>query len=200
MFAALAAGYILLTIFTYSQNIEQTLWNLPPGANATDREVVANQLRAELPVRCAFLPFRLLIGWAAISLVLFNVCKSFAPAGIIRFRQVFAIQIAAEMIPLLGSFGAAVYALATDSPHFETIPFNLTAIIDPHRSAVLHTLLGSFNLVQLFYVAFLGYGISRLCNFGKAKAMLIVLSVWAVSIWCNALMMQYVAQEMHLPL
>ena len=182
-FLALAGGLVALRWVSHSHLVESTLAALPVTASAVDRSWTRSILDTELLLRCAFLPLRQLAGMAAFALVLYWLCTAFDPPVRARFKQVFALEIHAEVFNMIGGWAAfALTMLASNA--------NLSG-------TCMLALLTSAKIFTLGYVVALTAGLPVLFGFSKLKAGLLASTAWTSATLFNAFLLQAVSASLH---
>ena len=183
-FLAIAAGLVVLRLVSQTHLVEATLAALPPTATSADRAWARSILDNDLLMRCAFLPLRQIAGMGAFALFLYLLCAASGPPVRARFAQVFAFEVHAEVLNLLG--GYVSFAVARFVPDAKSAGFGTFA------------LLTSTNIFTLWYVVALTAGILTLFGFSKVKAGLLASAAWIVSALFNDILLQSVSASMHL--
>ncbi|MBM2841497.1 MAG: hypothetical protein HW412_2025 [Bacteroidetes bacterium] len=200
-------AFIVLTIVSatcygliHTYLVQSTLAHLPPTATNVDKQMVANSLNQELPVKLAFFPIRVFIGWAAFSLTLFYLCKAFTPRDPIRFSQIFSLEVHSEATSVIASLVVAVLTLSNPTMNTgpASMPLSILNFTDQDQSFILKTLLSSLNVFALWQILILSVGASVFCEYGKIKSALIVVLAWAFSILFNVATLKLVQDELHL--
>lgn len=181
-FIALAFISVLIMIAMHPHLIRMTLAHLPESASESAKAAVRSALEGELAARCAFLPFRLLIGWASFALVLLYSCQAWGRIQPVRFVQIFSLEVHAEGALLLGQAGALLLTLFGRSADAVVVPFGLDAVVPASSDFVMRTLLNAFNPFAAWYVVIIISGVAACCEFRRSKAALVVLSVWGLNV------------------
>jgi hypothetical protein len=180
--------------------VQLTLDHLPPGATNADKLVVAERLEKELPTQLAFFPVRLFIGWSLFSLVLFSICKAFAPSAPIRPGQVLSIVVHAEVTSVIASLVTVVGVLLHVNSDPTATPLSLGAFAARDQSFVIKSLLTSLNIFMLWKIGILTAGISILSGFGRVRSLSVVLLVCTLSLLFTIGAMKVLQDQLHLPL
>jgi hypothetical protein len=199
MFMVLAIASISILALSYSARTHQMSSLLPSSATMQERATAEQLLMDEEITRCAFLPVRLFTGWLSFTLVLYYTCFAFAPAQRIRVKQMFSLEIHAEIILVLGSLISALISLASTPEIGKVAAMPLSArTFYKGDSGLMILFLNSINVFQLLYVCFLMYGVRLITGFGRVKSVFIVFMVWAICIFSNIAMIKFVQERMHL--
>lgn len=168
---------------SHSYIVESTLAALPVAATAMDRSWARSILDNELLLRCAFLPLRQLAGIAAFALVLYWLCTAFDPPVRAHFKQVFALEIHAEVFNMIGAWAAfALTMLGSNGSLSGTCMF---------------ALLTSTKIFTLGYVVALTAGLLVLFGFSKLKAGLLASTAWTSVILFNEFLLNAVSASLH---
>lgn len=198
-------AFIVLTVVSaacygliHPHLVQSTIAHLPPTATDADKQIVIESLNQELPAKLAFFPVRLFIGWGTFSLALLYACKAFAPREIIRFRQMFSLEIHAEATSVIASIAAMVVAVTNAHAGSVDVPFSLAEFVAGDQSFIVRSLLTSLNIFTLWQIVILTIGVSIVCGFGKTKSTLIVLLVWTLSTMFNLGAMKLLQDQLHL--
>lgn len=178
--------------------IQETLAHLPSSATNEDKQVIIQSLNLELPAKLAFFPVRLFIGWSTFSLALLYSCKAFAPREIIRFRQMFSLEIHTEATMVVANLATMVVVLTNRHAISADVPFSLAELVNGDQSFIVRSLLTSLNIFTLWQIVLLTIGVSIVCGFGKTKSTLIVLLVWSLSTMFNLGAMKLLQDQLHL--
>jgi hypothetical protein len=178
--------------------IQATLAHLPSSATNPDKEVVIQSLNLELPAKLAFLPVRLFIGWSAFALVLLYACEAFAPREIIRFQQMFSLEVHSEATMAIANMAALVITITHGHAGLVDVPFSLAGFTGGDQTFIIRSLLTSLNIFTLWQVVLLTIGVSTLSGFGKIRSTLIVLLVWTLSTMFNLGAMKLLQDQLHL--
>ena len=157
-------------------------------------------LDGELGVRCAFLPFKLLIGWASFAVVLFYSCKAWGKNQPIRFVQFLSLEVHAESALVLAQIAICVMALFDGSERLLLIPLGLDRVRTGPTSFLSRTLLNAVNPFTAWYLVILSSGAARLCGFRRIKAALITLSVHVLNLAFSIVSMVLFQETFHLGL
>ncbi|HEV8538388.1 MAG TPA: hypothetical protein VGR15_05620 [Bacteroidota bacterium] len=184
-FLILAVLSIILAVLAQPYVVHLTLDRLPSSATAEDKFIVQQALDGELYVRCAFLPIRLLIGWASFALLLFYACKGWRSKESVRFYHLWSLEVTAESVMVLAQAASLIYALTGGGSSFMRIPFGLDMVFGPLADPVKRMALNSVNIFALGYLYLLTTGISVLYGQSKIKSFFPVLAVWSLSVMFN---------------
>ncbi len=199
-FIQLSALSIVVYIFAHPFLINATLAHLPSTATQEEKEFVAQTLRSELPLRCFFLPVRLLVGWTSFAAVLFLVGKSFAPPEPLHFNKLFSLEVHAELINTCAQAAILLRLLIAQDTSTEMTsltPFSAAMFVKGHDIVTL-SLLDSLNIFALAYLAILTMGISIQSGFSRAKSFFIVFITWSVYLLFNIGSIKLMRDTMHL--
>lgn len=199
-FVLLSAISIAVYILIHPFLVSATLAHLPSSATQEEKNVMAQTLQSELPLRCLFIPIRLLIGWSSFAAVLFLVCKSFAPPEPVHFNKIFSLEVHAELINICAQIATAIHLfIAPNSSAKMTglIPFSAAMFINSN-DIVSFSLLNSLNIFTLFYITIQVMGISNQSGFLRLKSLLIVLIVWSAYLLFNIGSIKLMRDTMHL--
>ena len=199
-FLILSAISVVIAFLMHPFVINATLAHLPDSATSAEKEAVAQSLRSDLPVRCFFLPVRLIVGWSAFAFVLFLTAKSFAPPSGVRFIKVFALTVHAELVTVLSSAATLInMSVGGDSVPNGTalVPFSAAAYIDA-KDIVSFALLNSLNFFTLVYIVLLTEGMSKITGFSRPKSLLVVMLTWSTYMLFNVGTIRFLRDTMHL--
>jgi hypothetical protein len=183
-FLLLLTGSVLITLFAYSQLIDQVLEFLPPGATAGDKQIVSSQLHHEAFLRMAFLPVRILLGCTSFALFLYYLCRSVSSLVQFRYGQMFAVVVAAELILLAGKgLGtlAALWGLATPDILSALLPSVILSHTTEASTLFTHILSNHLHVFTLWYAVALSCALHVICEFRWIKAGIV--AVLAVGAW-----------------
>ena len=180
--------------------VQSTLAHLPSTATDADKQIVRESLNQELPAKLAFFPIRLFIGWSAFSLTLFYTCKAFAPREVVRFSQVFSLEIHSEVTSVIASLVVTVLTLSSPSMATEpaAIPLSVLNFIGHDQSFIVRSSLMTLNIFTFWQILILSAGVSVFCGFGRIKSAMIVMLAWAFSALFNLGALKLVQDELHL--
>ena len=199
-FLLLSAVSIAMYILTHPFLVSATLAHLPSSATQEEKDVMAQTLRSELPLRCLFLPIRLLTGWASFAAVLFLVCKSFAPPEPVHFNKVFSLEVHAEFINICAQVATLIYLVLAPNSTAKMpglIPFSAAMFIHTN-DIVSFLMLNSLNIFVFFYIAILTMGISSQSGCSRSKSILIVLITWSANLLFNIGAIKLLRDTLHL--
>jgi hypothetical protein len=183
-FLLIAAGFVALRIASQGHLVEATVSALPGTVTEADRNWTRSYLDGELLLRCAFLPLRQIAGMGVFALMLYALCMAFDPPVRARFKQLFALEIHAELFNLLGACASLVTTLLAGNG-------------DP-GGPEMFALLTTPKIFTLWYVVVLAAGIWALFGYSRLKAGLLASTAWFVSVLFNAYLLQSVSASMHL--
>lgn len=133
------------------------------------------------------IPLVLLIKWGALAGLLYSLAI-LAGSEQIRFKELFAVFVFAEMIPLLMAVVniLLLYTRAPESIHHIT---DLQAIIgldvlmsDKTSDLPLFTLLNNLNVFNVWYVGVLSIGLSIMSGLGRIRSVGIVTTAWLLGV------------------
>jgi len=199
-FLILAILSIVMYALMHPFLVRAALAHLPSSAAPADKEVVAQTLRSELPVRCAFLPIRLLIGWSTFAFVLFAICKAFTPSEPVHFIKIFSLEVHAELINIVAQSATLInlFIMKDASPNATAlVPFSAAAFVGS-KDIVTFSLLNSLNFFTLLYMAILTMGVSTQSGFSRVKSLLIVVLTWSAYLLFNVGTIKLMRDTMHL--
>jgi len=183
-FLVIAAGLVALRLASHSHLVESTLAAVPATATAAHLAWARSILDGDLLLRSLFLPLRQVVGMGAFAFFLFLLCTAFDPPVRARFKQVFALEIHAEALNLIGGCISLVIAMAGS---------------DSGTAGVgMFALLTSAKIFTLWYVVALSAGLPVLFGFSRLKAGLLASTAWIVSVLFNLLLLESVSASMHL--
>ena len=200
LFIVLAAVSIILMLLQHAHVVRLTLDHLPASATVEDKFMVEQSLHEQLAIRCAFLPIRLLVGWASFALLLLYACKAWSMTEPVRFQQVFSLEVAAESVMVLAQCASFIYSLAARDASFVRIPFGLDMMISQSHDIVLRMALNAINVFSLWYVVILAMGISTFYGISKIKSITTVTGVWVVTQLFSATVISLLRDALHLQL
>lgn len=158
-FVILAGASVATALLQHPHIVRLTLDHLPASATVEDKLILEQSLNEGLAVRCAFLPIRLLIGWASFALILLYTCKAWSTSGTVRIRQVFCLEVAAEGVMVLGQISSLIYPNG-DNESFVRIPFGADMLLSLSHDVVLQMTWNSVNIFSIWYIVILTLGIS----------------------------------------
>ncbi|MBI4548170.1 MAG: YIP1 family protein [Ignavibacteriae bacterium] len=199
-FPLLALLSIGITLLIHSYLTQLTLAHLPSSATNLDKLSVEQMLHHELGLRCAFLPFRLLIGWISFTFTLYYICKVSRMQIPVRFTQLFSVEVYAETVMIFAQLAAALRISLFDGDHFSTpfpIPLGLDAFVHTHHNFVLLKILNSINLFTFWYLAIVICGVRALYKFRTFKSSVVVLTTWGISTMFNASVLWLLRDKFH---
>jgi hypothetical protein len=199
-FILLSALSISLYILMHPYLVQSTLAHLPQSATPEDKEVVAQTLRNELPLRCAFLPVRLLIGWSTFAFVLFAICKAFTPPEPVRFIKILSLEVHAEVVNLLAQGATLAYLFVRGgdiSNATSLVPFSAAMFVRAD-TLVSFSLLNSLNFFTLYYIVFLTMGISVQSGLSRTKSFTVVALNWLTYLLLNVGALELTRHAMNL--
>jgi hypothetical protein len=174
-FLLVAAGLVALRLAWHSHLVEMTLAALPATAPAEDRVWARSLMDNDLLLRCLFLPLRQVAGMGTFAFFLFVLCTAFAPPVRPRFKQIFALEIHAEIVNVVGA--CAAFAVTFTGGN--------------------EALLTSTKIFTLWYVVALTAGVVVFFGFPKLKAGLLASTAWVVSVLVNIFLLESVSASMH---
>jgi hypothetical protein len=183
-FLLIAAGLVALRFASQAHLVEATVSALPATVTEADRNWARSYLDSELLLRCLFLPLRQLAGMGLFAFMLYALCVAFDPPIRARFKQLFALEIHAELFNLLGALVSLVTTLLASNG-------------DP-GSPEMFALLTTPKIFTLWYVVVLAAGILTLFGYSRLKAGLLASTAWFVSVLFNAYLLQSVSASMHI--
>jgi hypothetical protein len=183
-FLLIAAGLVALRIASQGHLVEATVSALPATVTEADRDWTRAYLDSELLLRCVFLPLRQIAGMGLFTLMLYALCVAFDPPIRARFKQLFALEIHAELFNLLGACASLVTTLFVGN--------------GDRGSPEMFALLTTPKIFTLWYVVVLAAGILTLFGYSRLKAGLLASTAWFVSVLFNAYLLQSVSASMHL--
>lgn len=195
-FLILGALSLLVQILIDSHAMGAMLDRLPPSATTGDKTVVGAMIRGGMFTRLAFFPVRLLAGWAVYSLALYYACRSFFPPGLFRMRHILALEVHAEVVPLLEKIGTLILAAGGRMDAPMQVPFSLATVVHAD-SFSWYAVLSAFNPFEVLYVALLGAGISAITGLRWWKAGAASAGVWGLSVMANAAMIAVLNDSLH---
>jgi hypothetical protein len=186
---AWVAAFIVLSLLSISLSVmmhpfvvSSTLAHLPASASVEEKAFVAQRLRDDLPMRCLFLPIRLLVGWAAFAYVLFLVSKAITPAAGLHFVKIFSLEVHAEGVSRLAQLSSLVRLLLSHDAS-ATIPLRVplsAADLFPTSGIVGFSLLNSINFFTLWYGILLTLGLSLQSELPLKKSLAVVVVAFLV--------------------
>jgi hypothetical protein len=182
-FLLIATALVGLRLASHMHLVEATLTALPSTVTESDRGWARSLLDGELLLRCVFLPVRQIAGMGAFALLLYVLCLAFDPPVRARFKQVFALEIHAEVFNLLGACAS--------------VAMSLQGAYGNPAGAEMFALLTTTKLFTLWYVIALSAGIPVLFGFTRLKAGLLASTAWIASVLFNAFLLQSVSASMH---
>ena len=198
-FILLAAVSMIVMLLQHDSVVHHTLTHLPASATAEDKVIVKQTLDENLVLRSGFLPVRLITGWATFALLLFYACKAWSTSEVVRFQQVFSLEVAAESTMVLARIASLVYSGGAESS-FLRVPLGIDMVFSPSQNVVVQMALNSVNVFSLWYLAVLALGISGICGITKTKSAISVAAVWIVGILSNASILYILRDTLHLNL
>ncbi len=196
-FVLLAALGIIAVLISHGTAVESTIGRLPSSVSGAGKELVRRTLDAELPLRCAFLPFRLLLGWGCSAAGLFLVLKAWRARGPVAFRQLLAIEICSEGTTMLGNLARSVSMLAMHN-NLNPAPWDLGALLPSVSNPALLAFASSVNPFSLWYIVILTAGVQTLYGLRTLQALAGVLVVWALSVLINGAVLLALRDAFHL--
>jgi hypothetical protein len=199
-FLVLSGLSIVLYVLMHPFLITSTLSHIPSSATMEEKVVVAQTLRAELPMRCFFLPIRLLIGWSSFAFVLLAVGRAFDPPEQLHFIKLFTLEVHAELFNMLAQSASLINLLlvAGSSPNLPSlVPFSAATLV-PTKDIVSFSLLNSLNFFTLLYVGALTFGISLQSCFSLTKSLVVALLAWSACAVFNAGALKLLSDTLHL--
>lgn len=199
IFLTLALVSVVIEILMHPYSVQSVLHHLPSSATNQDKLAVAQTLDQGLFARAAFLPIRLLFGWATFALMLYYICGFLVPHKIFRFIQIFSLEVGAEAILILAKVAALLH-LVINSPNPGSrifIPLSCADFIPTHDYSTF-IFLNSLNVFTVGYIAILTIGISVVCSISKFKALFIVSIVWGISALFNVGIITVLCDRLHL--
>ena len=197
-FLLLAAVSLIIEFFMNSYSESLSLNHLPASATQHDKVMVAQWFDQEWISRLAFHPVRLFAGWLLFSLALLYACRSAASREPFRFVQILALEVHAESALVLGKLALLLSVVAlNDPPSRLIIPFSVAGFVDGGSFAAT-AFFNSLNLFTALYLGILAAGVSIICNVGRGKAFLIVLTVWGAAAVVNSGILAGLQDELHL--
>jgi hypothetical protein len=188
-FALISIVTIGIAFFTIPLTKQITYLALSQSQNLEEeqlRRAVAMSERFQY-VGLAFVPVLLLFRWLVLGAVLYCAAILLG-ANELRFKQVYAALVFAEMILLLMAIIniLLIHIKGIDSLHHIT---DLQAIIgldylleDKATHVPLFMFLNSINIFNIWYVATLTIGVSVMTNFSKLKSAMVVSTVWLLGV------------------
>ncbi|MGA2624562.1 MAG: YIP1 family protein [Bacteroidota bacterium] len=194
-FLVLAALSVLRLVYNYPAIVAATLDHLPPSAMAADKLLMQEHLAVDLYARAFFLPIRLLAGWSVFALLLYELSSWVGSAEPVHFRQLFALEVHAESVLLLG--GCLEIVLHHGSG-VSGMPLSAATFLHPQSGIVLASILESLNPFTAWYVALLGLGVRIFCRFSVLKATAVAVTAWIVTLIWNLAIFKYLAESFHL--
>ncbi len=133
------------------------------------------------------IPLTLLFKWL-VSAALLYFMTILAGSGQIRFKEVYAAVVFAEMILLLMAVVNLLLLVAKGADSIRHIT-DLQGIIGmdflmPDRTSnlPLFTLLNNINIFNIWYIAVLSIGISVMSGFSRVKSALLVTTMWLLGV------------------
>jgi hypothetical protein len=199
LFILLAGVSIIVILLQHERVVQLALDHLPSSATAEDKVAVRQSLDENLVIRCGFLPIRLIVGWAMFALTLFYACKAWSTSEVVRFGQLFSLEVAAESIMVLGRIASLIYGGDAETP-FLRVPLGIDMISLPSQDAVVQMALNSVNVFSIWYFVILTMGISLIYGISKTKSVISVGAVWIVEILSNASILYVLRETLHLKL
>ena len=181
-FVFLAAVSILLAVVIHPRITQLTIDHLPTMASSEEKEAMRSMFNEQLPVKCAFLPFRLLIGWVSFTLVLFFTARSLTTHHTARFGQLLSLEVHAEMILLVGqiiSFPGGIIQIS-ENPSWN--PLGLDLLFPGIVNAASREILNSLNPFTVWYLIFLVGGIIVLYDCKVWKSVVAVVGSWSLTL------------------
>jgi len=192
--AAMGASLLLR-----SQIVAVTLHHLPPTATPTDKETLSSFFRMRLGADIAFLPARLLAGWACTALLLYFLNKIWSPNAPVRIAQVFSLEVHAEAALVLARVVTAISGLwATGPGSAVRVPFGLDALFPTGGTPLLAAALNSVNPFSLWYVALIAVGLARIGGLRPATGWVTSLAAWLLTTGLNITVLELIGQRLHL--
>jgi hypothetical protein len=199
MFLVLASVSIGIGVLIHPYATRMLVSCLPTSVTDHDRIVAVQRLDQELFVRSAFLPIRLLLGWATFALALYYVCVTLLPHNSVRFIHLFSLEVHAEALLVVAKMAALLRMVfvppIVGSPFI--VPLSLAQFVRVHDYSMM-SFLNSINFFTLAYLVFLGSGISIICAVRRIKALLVAGMVLAVSSLLNAGILTIMRDQFHL--
>jgi hypothetical protein len=202
-----AVAFLVLAALTvgggmalHPYEVAKTLASLPASADTADQMHMREYLDASLPVRLAFVPFRLFLDWSATALALWALVRAFRSPYPVRFVQILALEVHAETVNVAGLLMrvALVTAGVTASAGEEALPLNALMLFGGAHDYILRTLLTSINLHTLWYVWIVGHGVSVLCGYKKPTAFFFSAVTWAMALGLNLAIIRLLWGALHL--
>lgn len=187
-FVVLSLVSITIVLFASGSRINNAIAHLPPSATAQDRALVQAHLEASVVRDAAFIPFRLLLGWASFTLLLFALGRAFAPPRQVRFLQLFALEVHAEGIMVVAAAAGVLFGANAGS----------AAWLAPDDSFLVLFLLRSSNIFTLWYVWVLTAGLTALCGFRRRTSFLLAAGALAASLVFNLGLIKFLQGALHL--
>lgn len=198
-FILLAGASMIVLLLQHEAVVQRTLAHLPSSATAEDKVIVKQTLDENLVLRCCFLPVRLITGWATFALMLFYACKAWSTSEVVRFQQVFSLEVAAESTMVLARIASLIYSGGAESS-FLRVPLGLDMIFSPSQNIVVQMALNSVNVFSLWYLVILTMGISGIYGITKTKSAISAAAVWIVGLLSNASILYILRDTLHLNL
>jgi len=194
-FLVLAALSVLRLVYDYPAIVAAALEHLPPSATAADKLLMKEHLAVDLYARSVFLPIRLLAGWSVFALLLYELSSWVGSAEPVRFRQMFALEVHAESVLLLGGCLGIVLHHGSGLPG---MPLSAASFFHPQSDIVMSSILDALNPFTAWYVALLGLGVKIICRFSVLKATAVAVTAWIVMLIWNLAIFKYLAESFHL--
>jgi hypothetical protein len=200
------AAYMMLSVVSIVSYVvihpflvQAVLAHLPSTATLQEREVVVQTLKGELPLRCMFLPVRLLIGWAVFGFGLYIICDAFKPPEPVRFAKVFSLEVHAETVNVIANLSALVLPL-TGHSNVGTqaiIPLSAAMVVSVDDSVTLF-LLNSASVFTVWYIVLLSAGISLQTGFKYTRSLVTVLATWCAYALFTVIVLKLMQNSLHL--
>jgi hypothetical protein len=197
-FIILSVVTSIVFLATQPYLVQATLQLLPPSATIEDRQAVTALFQHEGYLRAAFLPFRLLLGLTLCSIVLFYSGEAFSETRKARFAQVFSVVTAAEFIVLFSQIvrlvKIALFGLTGSFSELQ-MPFSIVGMAHDREDFITESFLHSMNLFSLWYIMFVGLGISVIWEFNRLKAFGISACIWLCSVLMNVALLKLIREN-----
>ena len=201
-FAILAGISIIVFVWTHPFLIEATLVHLPPSATDSDKILVGQTLRSELPLRSFFLPVRLLAGWTVFAFMMYLTGKGFRPPEQLHFQKIFSLEVHAEIYLVLSRVAVLLGLIFGENDSSKMpllVPFSAAHLIAVHDSMIF-SLLNSLNFFTLLYIGALTAGISMQSGMSRTKSLVVVLLAFSLTLLFNVGMLAFLRDTLHLML
>lgn len=129
-------------------------------------------------------PVLVIIGYLIIALVIWGACRLMGGQG--DFKQAFSATLYAHFPRVVLGIIASVVVMArgmVDPSTMATVVKSSPAfLVDMKEQPVLFSLLGSFEIFQIWTIILLIIGFAALSKLSKAKTAAIIISLWVITV------------------